>query len=172
MQDKNIILIKSKQEATFFAKKIRSNTDLFIKLLNNCTNEDIKLARKSAWIISAAFDLNKLFFKSNTEKLWTLILQKLPNSVERSLIRIVSEYEISEEFAGPAFDLCFQRLLNPETAIANRAFSLKIALKIAHTYPEFKQELKTAKPTMLSCANNGLAFTNALNRGLIDKGRN
>jgi hypothetical protein len=49
---------------------------------------------------------------------------------------------------------------------------LKIALKIAHTYPEFKQELKTAKPTMLLCANNGLAFTNALNRGLIDKGRN
>lgn len=156
MLKNQILSVKSKQEATAIALRALQEKSIYNVLISNCTSTDLKLARKSAWVISAMFDLQSTYFKSEVNMLWQLLFQNLPSGVERSLIRIVSKFNVPEEFESPAFDLCMDRLTNANTAIANRAMAFDIAFKLTNKYAELKQELTLVIPLLNKLASPGL----------------
>jgi len=154
---KNQILgVKSKQEATVIASLAMQEKDIYTMLVANCTTVDLKLAQKSAWVISAMFDMQSTYFKFEVNMLWQLLFKNLPSGVERSLIRIVSRFDVPEEFESAAFDMCMDRLTNANTAIANRAMAFDIAFKLTNKYPELKQELALVIPLLSKLASPGL----------------
>lgn len=156
MLNNQILAIKSKNSATEIAKLALTNDDTFKVLINNCESDNVKLAQKSAWVISAMFDYNPSYFNNQLNNLWSLILKQLPGSVERSLIRIVSKFDIPEAIESKAFDLCMERLTNANTAIANRAMAFDIAYNLCKKYPELKQELALVIPLLSKLASPGL----------------
>lgn len=156
MLNQKIITVKSKQAATEIAKMALSDKEIYQTLLINCESSEIKLAQKSAWVISAMFDIDHNFFKPQVKPLWSLLLKNQPSALERSLIRIVSKFEIPEEIESVAFDFCMNRLTDTSTAIANRAMAFDIAYKLATKYPALTQELKLVIPLLTKLASPGL----------------
>jgi hypothetical protein len=81
MLNNQILSVKSKQEATAIASLAVQEKDIYNMLVTNCTSIDLKLAQKSAWVISAMFDMQTTYFKSEINMLWQLLFKNLASSV-------------------------------------------------------------------------------------------
>jgi len=55
----------------------------------------------------------------------------------------LQDVEIPEKFHGQVMTLCFDFIQSNETAVAIKAFSLRILKNLSKQYPEIKSEIKT-----------------------------
>ena len=90
-----------------------------------------------------------------------LLLDKLQekqshNSIRRNIVRMYQFIEIPPEYEGNFYDLAMLYLLNPNEAIAVRAFSMRICENIALKYPELIPELIQAVESVVPNGSNGL----------------
>lgn len=156
MLQEQIKRIRGKKAANEIAMLTLRDSSVYKRLLELSEDKDVDIARKAAWVVSAMFDIQKSYFKDQTMRLWELTLSNLPYSVERSLIRICAAFPIPDEIESKAFDFCMQRLINPDTPIANRAFAIDVTLKLVKRYPELAQEVQLLVPILEKLESPGV----------------
>jgi hypothetical protein len=76
----------------------------------------------------------------------------------RSILKILSETPvyISEDLLGELADKCFGYISDMNEAIAVRAFSIDLLMKIAKKYPEIKPEIAAVLESIIPEASVGL----------------
>jgi len=66
------------------------------------------------------------------------------DAIARNTINIFQEIDVQEALEGELYARCFEFLCDPKVAIAIRAFSITVLLKIAMKYEDLKPELIAA----------------------------
>src|ERR1700754_4393395 len=80
------------------------------------------------------------YFKKLIDKLGT---PGENDAVIRNIVRLLQDVQIPKKFHGQVMTLCFDFIQSNETAVAIKAFSLRILKNLSKQYPEIKPEIKT-----------------------------
>lgn len=70
-----------------------------------------------------------------------LLNPKSPDVVVRNCVRILENCDLPEPLHGPLLQTCFERVAQPDTAVAIKAFSLTILYRLSLVYPDIQPEL-------------------------------
>jgi len=83
------------------------------------------------------------------------------NAVRRNIVRIYQTCPIPEEIEGELYEHCMSYILNPNEAIAIKAFSMTVCERIAQKYTDLIPELIDAITSVLPTGSAGVK-----NRGM------
>lgn len=104
-------------------------------------SRDLRLCHYSGWLV-------QLLAEHRPDRLYPFISELVENLKEpfhdailRNTYRAFQFIPVSPEFEGTLYDLAFEHLTNPKTAIAIKVFSMTVCRKIAMGYPELIPEL-------------------------------
>lgn len=118
---------------------IRSETN-FRQLLRLALHEKDPLAWRAAWIMDGSDEQKPGLARSHLpEIIGTLPGLKSTGSL-RSLLRLLSRYNIPEEQQGILIDLCFSYLVSELYPVAVKAHAMQIIYNHVLLYPELKNE--------------------------------
>lgn len=156
IKESQLLTIKNKSDATTVAQQVMAHSELINEILMACQHTNVDVARKAAWALSALHDLNKQYLKQHLNELYILLFMELPAAVERPIIRIIANYSIPEKQESPVFDYCLKLINHPNTAVANRAFALDLAIRMCKKYPELTHELALSIPLLKKLGSPGL----------------
>lgn len=70
-----------------------------------------------------------------------LLNPQAPDAVVRNCVRIMENFDLPEPLHGPLLQTCFERVAQPDTAIAIKAFSLTLLYRLSLIYPDIQPEL-------------------------------
>lgn len=131
-------------------------SDELSDLVNHIKTESGKSADRATWVLNHIWDKYPHMVKPYITDLINHLKTEPSEAVQRNIIRILQDAEIPEESTGFLTDFCFERLLNPKSSIAVRAFSIPVLYKIAQQYPELQEELKLCLNEIIPNASSGL----------------
>ncbi len=135
----------SKQKAVAIAEYAASSPETFRELFACFLSKDPLLVQRAAHSLSIAARKNAELVQPFTG---TLVQQlgrtDVHNAVLRNSARILECVPVQEEFHAELIESVFRIIQDRQSAIAVRTFSLTIAHRLSHTYPELRQELKFA----------------------------
>ncbi len=105
---------------------------------------EYRVTQRAAWPMSNCVrnhpQLINPYFKKLIDKLGT---PGEHDAVVRNIVRLLQDVQIPEKFHGQVMTLCFDFIQSNETAVAIKAFSLRILKNLSKQYPEIKPEIKT-----------------------------
>jgi hypothetical protein len=81
---------------------------------------------------------------------------KVGRTQVRNILRFYQFSDIPKKIEGELYQMCFDYITNPASAIALRAFSMTICTRIAQRYPELKAELYDAISMTLPNGSAGI----------------
>ena len=128
--------------------------EMFEIALQNC----YPLSMRAARIVEICVSKHRKFILTHLNKLPEYIEASDVDGVKRSFLKILSETPLpqDENFLGRLTELSFSFVENNNEAIAVRAFSIDILLKISKTYPDLKSELIPLLQNMAEDSSKGL----------------
>lgn len=119
----------------------------FSALADLAFSREMPVCWRATWVMDYLAELHPWLAASYIEMIWKEIPEKHPDGVTRSALRLLSRYEIPEDYQGIAADLCLSWLEQESVPVAIKAYSMEILLKIAAVYPEFTNEFITVIET-------------------------
>ena len=148
--------IPSGAERNLFIREAGNSKEKFLKLLKLSFNEKDPLAWRAGWILDGSDELYPGLASDHISK----IIQKLPDlkstGTVRSLLRLLSRYEISEDDQGLLIDLCFGYMVSGFYPVAVKVHAMQIIYNHVLLYPELKNELVTVIEDQVE--NNSVGF--------------
>lgn len=143
------------------AEVIKSETH-FNTLLQLALHEQDPLAWRACWVLDGSDERKPGLARKHISK----IIQALPKlkskGTLRSLLRLLSRYEIPEKDQGLLIDLCFSYLVSELYPVAVKAHAMQIIYHHVLLYPELKDELITVLRDQAE--NNTAGFKSRGNR--------
>ena len=133
------------------------------------------VVQRAAWVLSYSAMAHPILVQKHLGSLIHHLEQgKLHETAKRNTLKVFQEVEVPEEWLGALAGICFNFLYHPTEAIANKAYSINILVKICEKHPELKAELLPLlkelinhdSPAILSCSKRGLKY---LEKSLVDK---
>ena len=128
----------------------------FTLLLELVIHEKDPLAWRAAWVLDGSDEFKPGLARKHISK----IVKALPALESlgslRSLLRMLSRYEIPEEEQGLLIDLCFSYLVSELYPVAVKAHAMQIIYMHVLIYPELKDELIAVIEDQI--ANNSVGF--------------
>lgn len=113
----------------------------FNRLLNLALHEKDPVAWRACWILDGSDEKRP----GLARKYISSIVQGLPGleskGTLRSLLRLLTRYDIPEEEQGLLIDLCFNYLISEQYPVAVKAHAMQIIYHHVLLYPELKDEL-------------------------------
>lgn len=119
---------------------IGSSPDAFNKLMILSLSKDMPGCWRAAWMMDYLAELDPSLPKRHIKHLWQQIPDEHPDGVKRSILRILTRYEIPEDQQGIATDLCLDWLVRESIPVAVKIYCMEILLMITREYPELKEE--------------------------------
>lgn len=132
----SVLLLKKEEIGTI----IGPDAEKYEELVELAFSRDMPVCWRATWILDYLAELHPWLAETYIERFWTEIPANHPLGVTRSLLRLLSRYEIPEAYQGPATDLCLDWLSLEAVPVAIKAYSMEILLKIARLYPELSKE--------------------------------
>ena len=128
----------------------------FNTLLQLALHEKDPVAWRASWILDGSDEKKSGLARKHVPK----ILKALPGleskGTLRSLLRLLTRYDIPEEQQGLLIDLCFSYLVSELYPVAVKAHAMQIIYKHVLLYPELKGELIAVIEDQT--ANNSVGF--------------
>ncbi len=128
----------------------------FRTLLDLTLHEKDPLAWRACWILDGSDERKPGLARQYIG----LIVKALPEldskGALRSLLRMLSRYEIPEEAQGLLIDLCFTYLVSELYPVAVKVHAMQIIYRHVLIYPELKDELVAVIEDQI--ANNSVGF--------------
>ena len=121
---------------------VKTDKALFDKIFQFIFTGDKRLAWRSCWIIDTASEEYPEIIADKLPKIISSLLITKDGSLKRHFTRILSRYEIPEEYLGPIINRCFE-LLGPSEAPAVRVNAMQVLFNIAQQIPELRGELSS-----------------------------
>ena len=136
---------QSKRKAALIADHACASAEAFDKLFTCFISENQRLTQRAAHSLSIAARKCPGLIEPY---IGTLVKQlgrgDVHDAILRNSARILEDVHIPEEYHGELIDIAFKYVLDTQTAIAIRAFSLTILYNLSLIYPEIKNELRYA----------------------------
>lgn len=102
-------------------------------------------------------------WRKNPDLLYSYMPQLINNlkhpahdAIVRNTIRTWQFMKIPEQYQGDIFEICYQHILSHKSAIAIKAFSMRVCANIAKDIPELKEELSVAINDQLEFGSPGI----------------
>ena len=113
----------------------------FKALLQLALQEKDPIAWRAAWVLDGSDELKPGLARKHISK----IVKALPGLESlgslRSLLRLLTRYDIPEEEQGLLIDLCFSYLVSEQYPVAVKAHAMQVIYHHVLLYPELKGEL-------------------------------
>lgn len=138
---KTILAERSKVYMESIAKEVSLEPDLFKELWEMVKKEDAPIPLRGSWIMDMAASFQPDLLVPYVIEMIAHLNLPYHNSVHRHLAKMLARAEIPEEQQGPLYDLCIDRLCNPQIHVAIKAHCMTIAFNIAKNIPELQEEL-------------------------------
>ncbi len=128
----------------------------FDTLLQLSLHENDPLAWRASWVLDGSDERKPGMARKHISE----VVQALPalesKGSLRSLLRMLSRYEIPEEDQGLLIDLCFSCLVSEQYPVAVKAHAMLIIYNHVLLYPELKDEFIAVIEDQT--ANNSVGF--------------
>lgn len=131
----------SKSSCDLVAKAAHDQPKVCRILVDLITGKDALLAQKAAWSLGLMADMNANLLQPYCGDLIAVLKKPNHDAVARNIVRLWQKMDLPVQFHGEIYELCYQFLANPHTAIAVRAFSATVCGRICVMYPELKPEI-------------------------------
>ena len=158
--------IPSGIEKEMLIRELGGSGKTFYSLLDLSINEKDPIAWRAAWILDGSDE----HYPGLAKKHIPAIISALPGlesaGTLRSLLRLLTRYEIPEEDQGILIDLCFGYLVSELIPVAVKAHAMQIIYQHALIYPELKEELVSILEDQMD--NNSVGFRSRGNRIIRD----
>lgn len=123
-----------------YGKVIGSSPETYAELVQLSFSRELPVCWRAAWMVDHLAELHPHLPLPYIDRFWQFMPEDHPHGVTRSILRMLSRYEIPEEYQGIATDLCLDWLVKESIPVAIKAFSMEIIHNIAKEYPELKEE--------------------------------
>ena len=148
--------IPSGAEKEMFIEAVGRSEDNFRILLEFSLYEKDPLAWRASWILDGSDEQHP----GRADPHISRIIQTLPGLESkgslRTLLRMLTRYEIPEEDQGLLIDLCFRYMVSELYPVAVKVHAMQIIYNHVLLYPELKDELVTVIQDQV--ANNTVGF--------------
>ncbi|MDW7690816.1 hypothetical protein R9C00_21340 [Flammeovirgaceae bacterium SG7u.111] len=148
----------SKEQMLLIAKYIGENEERLAELMEVFLKGEPKVQQRSAWALYTTFEkynLKKLILPYLAEMI-NLLDKPVHDAVVRNTVHIMEVVDIPTELHGEAVDQCFKLLMDNNSPIAIKAFSMTVIYNVSQHFPELKNELKLVIEDLLPYASPGL----------------
>lgn len=132
----------SKKDIHLLVDYIIENPSSIERLMRCFFSKELRTCQYAAWPLGILGSRKPQMLYPYIEQMITHLKTPKHNAVIRNTLRTWQEMEIPEKYEGLIFEICFNYLVDPNYAIAIRAFSIAVASNIASKYPDLAQELK------------------------------
>jgi hypothetical protein len=142
--EKELLKKQSLSQCNRIIKWVGKDETRYALLIKLFFKGDYRLTQHAAWPMSYCVrlypDLVKPYFRKFIEQLHD---EDAHVAAKRNIVRLLQFVEIPKRYQGKLMDSCFRYIIDPEEAIAVKAFSLTILDKLSNTYPEILPEIKS-----------------------------
>lgn len=145
---------------------IGPDREAFSKLIDHSFSGEMPACWRAMWLVDYLAELHPWLATNYITRSWEEIQNHHPDSVTRSLLRMLSRYEIPEDYQGIAADLCLEWLQKESVPVAIKAHSMEVLYRISMIYPEISNEFITVMEEQ--APNNSVGFA-ARARLIIEK---
>ena len=128
----------------------------FRTLLQLTLYEKDPLAWRACWVLDGSDELKPGLARKYISKIVNALPELESLGTLRSLLRMLSRYDIPEEEQGLLIDLCFSYLVSELYPVAVKVHAMQIIYKHVLLYPELKDELVAVIEDQI--ANNSVGF--------------
>jgi len=155
---KSKLVDSSRMIADILVADIAGDQDRFDEMFEISLQNSYPLSMRAARIVEICVSKHRKFILPHLNKLPDYIKASDVDGVKRSFLKILSETPLlqEEDYLGRLTDLTFSYVENNNEAIAIRAFSIDILLKISKTFPDLKSELIPLLENMAEGSSRGL----------------
>lgn len=138
-----ILAEHSKAQTNKIIQWVGNSQKRFDELVYLFLHDEYRVTQRAGWPLSYVASAHPQLVKKHLKILVkTLRQQNLHNAVKRNIVRFLQDIPVPEELHGEVMDICFSFIMDPQEAVAVKAFSLTILEKLATDYPEIINELK------------------------------
>lgn len=159
----------SVEACNLLAESAVENGAVMRTLVGFSMSENSTLAFRSSWCLTKAAELDP----QSIEPYYTELVHSLPSlkneSVIRSILKIVSESEIStfdDKCQGIIASCCFEWLNSANSAVAIKVYSMESLYRLTRIYPELGEELRSS---LLRVMEDGSAGVKARGKYIIER---
>jgi len=133
----------SKKQTDRIVAYIGDDKDRFSQLIQLFFEGEYRITQRAAWPLSYCVrDHPGLIAPYYRQLLDNLGRKDIHVAVIRNTVRLLQDVSIPKRWHGRVMSLCFDFVVDPETTIAVKAFSLTILSNLSKDYPEIRGELK------------------------------
>ena len=148
----------SKELADLMVKKIGNSQELLDEIMELVYRDEYPVSMRAGWVAFMVIEKHPELGKNHLKTLIRVLPKTKVDGVKRSALKILvaTPYQLDEDSLGELADTAFSLAEDPKQAIAVRAFSLDILLKILNVYPEIKPELIAVMESIIPDGSRGL----------------
>lgn len=132
----------TKADTGRLADYIDHNPGQLETLLRLFASGNARMSQRASWPLSLVFQRRPELAAKHLPLLIDLLEAPPHPAVTRNVVRILQFISIPPAYAGRVMTRCFDLVMNPEAAVAPRAFSLTVLANLAAAYPEIIPEIK------------------------------
>ncbi len=110
-------------------------------LLHLALHEKDPIAWRAAWVLDGSDELKSGLARKHISKIVKALPELESMGTLRSLLRMLTRYDIPENEQGLLIDLCFSYLVSELYPVAVKAHAMQIIYHHVLLYPELKNEL-------------------------------
>ena len=153
------ILVESSRELTdIMVAEIGDNQSRFDEIMELVYIDRYPVSMRASWVAYLAYEKYPHLTDPHIERILEALRNTKIDGVKRSGLKIAYDYvpKLSEDSFGELADLAFNWAEDPRQAIAVRAFSIDILLKVIEIYPEAKPEVIAILEAIIPDGSRGL----------------
>lgn len=153
---KELLKIQSKDQMKKIAEFVGNDKNRFEQLISFLESDDFVLQARASWAFTTCYDLGCKLIGDYSEFYIGVLTQAKLDGTKRNILRILQWIDVPESLHGRLLDYSFRVALNPNEAVAIRAFALGVLQKMYLLYPEISKELLLVCEEAMENGSSGL----------------
>lgn len=132
----------SRQQTMLIVGHIGNDPERFRNLMTLFLGKEYRVTQRAAWVLSYVISkYPTLIAPYLAQTIDLLSSPQAPSAVARNILRFLQHMDVPEDLQGRLMDRCFLFIMDPETPIAIKAFSLTVLHNLSRQYPEILPEI-------------------------------
>jgi hypothetical protein len=146
----------SAAEKDLLVEEVIQSEAHFNTLLHLALKERDPVAWRACWVLDGSDEQRPGLARKHISRIVQALSQINSKGTLRSLLRLLSRYDIPEKDQGRLIDLCFSYLVSELYPVAVKVHAMQIIYNHVLLYPELKHELITVIKDQVQ--NNSVGF--------------
>ena len=145
----------SKAHTLQIATYIGADEQHFAELMDLFLHTNYRVAQRAARVVDHCVATHPALIQPYLAVLAQQLSKPVHDTIKRNTLRLLQYIPLPEALWGEVADSCFGFLMNANTAIAIKVFSMTVLLQIVRQVPDLKHELKLVLEEQLPYGSPG-----------------